>query len=73
MNPAVKVISQKRKARVNKAIERIKQGEIDSRDQSYEGIRGDWKWRLDSPGSTLRTSREEPLERDRLLQRKMEK
>jgi superfamily II RNA helicase len=73
INPALKALSQKRQARVNKAIERMKGGEVDARDQSYMDIRGDRRWKIDSPGPRLRSSREERRERDRLLRREMRK
>ena len=74
INPALKALSQKRQARINKAIERMKQGEIDARDQSYMDIRGDRTWKKgDSPKSRLRASKEERRERDRLLRREMRK
>jgi hypothetical protein len=70
INPALKALAQKRRARVNKAIERMKGDDIDARDQSY--MRGDRKWRGDSSGSRL-SVREERRERDRLLKREMRK
>lgn len=73
INPALKALSLKRQTKVNKAIERMKGGETDARDQNYMDFRGERKWKSESPGSRLRASREERRERDRLLRIEMRK
>jgi superfamily II RNA helicase len=71
INSVLKAMAQKRRMRVNNAIERMKGDEQNVGDQPYN--RGGGKWKSDTPRFGKVSAREERRERERLLKREMRK
>jgi superfamily II RNA helicase len=71
INSVLKALAQKRRMRVNKAIERMQNGDESTDDQTYN--RGGGRWKNDLPRSGKVNAREERRERERLLKREMRK
>jgi superfamily II RNA helicase len=70
INPVLKALAQKRRARVNKAIERMKTEEFRT---GYDNYRDQSPWKRDFSGANRLSAKEERRERERLLKREMRK